>query len=1540
MRSSWAVIALGTLVLGAGCGGGSPAVPADAGPPPGACVRLPALLEARSACRQDDQCPCGTYCARGVCVYDCRQDADCQGWCDPGGQCRDAADRSTVPAVRSGHDVPFRVHPAHLPVIARDAALVVTLGAPQQALGPVRLEASAGLLIECGGATGPTCELDGVPAGGAVEIRLAVDPADRTGSAWRLAVFHGLQMQTVSFAAVAWPAAGAVRGGVYRGTVWTEGAAATLLGSEPAGAQPVADQGALLTMPLEARVFDDGTLVLLDPRGVFPGVWKFQLGADGQFGNALTGADGARRVFLGHATAPTDATATEVTIDGAGALEAAAADALTGTLTTTLGGLGLGHLPADGLDERPRVRWGLSLVRVGDLAAGDAPGDHVTTDPVPVFAADADRYGHALPWEATLAGVTLRDPANAAFPSWAERMQYFLCYQRGGGAPTSSAFGAEAKTRLLDYACATPPADTRIEAFPFFALDGARTADTLLQDCVGDLARVGAAPPTGSCGPDDIDCLTGDTLPRTCVDAPLVLSALGMGLEQLGRVDWPAQPYYEARSDTALKLAHRLLQQWLQLHTFLAREAAQASDLSFGAPAPDPVPALAASLDGWHVVLHPKAAGRLMHWPAALLAAPDYRAGQTLVTLDSPQAIGVPVLMLEALTAQVEAATQLVVQTRLTVRPAVPGEVARTLRAVVAVAPLARLLYRRAAVAGDPPWAPFWADAERRLAAAVAGLQGEWEGLEQGANPLGIEEADLPLYHSGADAADAIDRFKAISSYLLAPGGGASDAGWATRAVADALTSAAAAQGEWEQLLQRRVQLTLGEQDRADRLTQIRQNYGEKLLTLCGEKMLPTPVAAVDVLEALAQHPEVSAFNCFLDQQDAACRFDEAELRAALTADDLAYRMCVLGGLQQQFDGKVQFKQDFANDFVAQARDLVGAGATVGKLGQAATLGLYQMGAGIVAAIQDEDYDLDDIATDVALTVRTRNPNDLLQAETLCRAAFPQAVPMNQRVAGLASSPLDRPDCYHGSMGELALAVRAAAKDVAVATARFQELTDKYTIALDHCLAQESALSQQQEVLDAAGRITEKVARLQPVADGISSLLDGAIGCCTGSGIDTITGCVQSGLTYAKGTVFAQVNQVLSTAEVTALSRQFLAGIQDQLTNALCFNDAQMHLVGADTQARQIERSRLDLSLAMLKLRNAQDTVPRLVAEGQRRVAAEGPVTSLVNDTWKDLWDVGVSTSTGAVEQARRDLHVARRATYLAVRAVEYEWQMSLNARVDVLRATGPAELDAVLTSLRTALAPNNIAGQVPKNANVVLSLKEHVLQLASMTAWPAGEKTWTDTERLRYLLTSPRLAHHDDGGAYLGQLVPFSIAPLGVLGLGRSGGIPLLTGSDCAERIWKVNLVLQGEGIVDGAASKTRVDLLQRNVFGSQWCTDPGAGVSALQSLSARPSRNLFQDPVWGRVTGSGGGAATAEADKFLRASVDAYHNVARADFETAAYEQGASMELAARGLYGDFALFFSKDLLAVDGHGGLHLEQLDDVLIRFDYVSVTKSW
>jgi hypothetical protein len=75
---------------------------------------------------------------------------------------------------------------------------------------------------------------------------------------------------------------------------------------------------------------------------------------------------------------------------------------------------------------------------------------------------------------------------------------------------------------------------------------------------------------------------------------------------------------------------------------------------------------------------------------------------------------------------------------------------------------------------------------------------------------------------------------------------------------------------------------------------------------------------------------------------------------------------------------------------------------------------------------------------------------------------------------------------------------------------------------------------------------------------------------------------------------------------------------------------------------------------------------------------------------------------------------------------------------------------------------------------------------------------------------------------------------------------------------------------------------------------------------------------------------------DDTSQARIQAYFNVPRATFEADSYANGETAELAGRGLYGQYELVIPAEVISTNGSNGLDLDQVDDILLRLDYVSV----
>jgi hypothetical protein len=778
--------------------------------------------------------------------------------------------------------------------------------------------------------------------------------------------------------------------------------------------------------------------------------------------------------------------------------------------------------------------------------------------------------------------------------------------------------------------------------------------------------------------------------------------------------------------------------------------------------------------------------------------------------------------------------------------------------------------------------------------------------------------------------------------------------------VVEASEARAAADEAWTLLLERQLQADVHAQA-PDRATEVARLYGEKVLSLCGN---PYGLRADQVFDDGAW-PDLRADNCFMNHADSACVFDMQALMNRLSMDDIGYQLCLLTGLSTRLGSKADLSADYVNDWIDQIKQDTHqfyAGGWSSILPKSGDEWFGALNLGIVQAVGDY-YECEQAAGEPDKSCRLNDLYDLknyepsqtedeqafLDSRKQCQGIFGAQVSIEQQAA--EDPALNNPDCYQGSIGELALAARAAARDVDAANSALQDYTETYKAMAWKCTIDDRALEMTQAVTDQLDAITERLNSYTSTSRFLSETCKEVIG------IGSMFIGIQKGEAYPMdvgdkvnsifdmmvgGPLLKFQDQMLGIDEIQGMHDAFMADIQDEIADAKCFHDAEMSLIGANTQARRIEKAKLDLSHAILQMRNAQTEVARLISEGRHRLAAEQnrQRTSLYDDVWSDLWEGARQDYQGKVETYRRKMRLAQRMTYLALRAGEYEMQIPAAQaealKRQVLTAREPGALDGVITQLDSIVSAGNIAGQQAGNRHVELSLRDNLLQLSDRSDLSAGLNTMSEVDRFQTLLASPAFAVYNDDGSYRGQLIPFSVAPLGVIGLGDPGSISLLNGTECAERNWAVSLAIQGQSLTDDASSYVQVGVLQKNNFYSQWCQTPGAGQGDVQAAAVRPARNLFQDPEWG---GSYGATAPRDSE-YVIALVDAYFNVSWEDFQRTEYREGSQETLACRGLYGEYALFFPAEKLSTFDGPGLRLNHIDDIWLRFDYVSAAKQW
>jgi hypothetical protein len=404
------------------------------------------------------------------------------------------------------------------------------------------------------------------------------------------------------------------------------------------------------------------------------------------------------------------------------------------------------------------------------------------------------------------------------------------------------------------------------------------------------------------------------------------------------------------------------------------------------------------------------------------------------------------------------------------------------------------------------------------------------------------------------------------------------------------------------------------------------------------------------------------------------------------------------------------------------------------------------------------------------------------------------------------------------------------------------------------------------------------------------------------------------------GTVFSGFDQIVNTAvgissdavqnEATAL-QQMQQNFGNAVADQQCWNTFL-------AQRGDLATAMINIQIAVNDLGTQQEVLSNLVAENILTVN-EGiavlqqenasPVSSLGHQFWVDE----------KVEQFRKQFQWSRRLLYLAMRAVEYEFQESLPYRSQIVSAATPAQLQDVVIGLQGEEASRTINRRRPSEASVVLSLRDDVLALPDNSKAPSGERNWTPAQRFQSRVGDPRYAYRDSKGNYLGQAIPFSLSPTGVLE------------TRCGERLWTATATIQGDGI-EASAPGASVLLLKRNTFASQYCsgkspaTDTSGNPIPAQQMQVgviHESADLFQP---------GSAVDLSDANEFTAALLYPWFNIPKTQFYATSYQNGSSQELAGRGLYGDYVLLFPQEVL----DGGFALGNVEDVLLRFDYLSV----
>ncbi len=1582
-------LAAGLLGCDSEGGGGGPVADGGLSVPLTACVRDEATLAVPRACTLDEACACGAHCALGVCVSACAAAEDCGAGeiCDRYGRCR-AEGLAHLPVAVAGDQAVLTSSASALDFLGEGTERTVRLSGLQ---GRVRVVASEGrvagagagdttpiaaaelLAIRClDGTWAPACvfEVDGPSL--MVRVRAVGPPRAQTLSS-SLTVFSGTQrvsigVRRLSSARLQKAEDPPEPTGIYVGHAWPLSAGLTGRGSVTA----LPPELSRLRVAVTVAVYEGGqgtyVVSLVDDSGM-----QRLLPADAAVGTLrLNNQDALQLRFPAMVnTRAAGEVASVLTLSSVDGTVRPWPDAVfSAELESTLFGV---------TDDAhaPRVRWQLAVSRVRALPAGAQAPPPVAAVALPDVAAAV-----AAPAVDDAAYLAVLQAALQAGAGSGANTQRLLC---DGEALTAdldaAAFG--------DLACADGGS---MRAFPLFGRVGVADIEPLLGACLAELSQ---ADPGGD---------------PQCVDRGRLALALhlALGPDRDAALAGVAAPLGDD-VDTGRALGHRLLQQWLGLHGFLvngAHNVVQLADALAGAgeaftTALDLADVYDQAIDGWDLVLSPRVAAALAVSPRGQLITPDYRGHLSFRGEWAPggafeQGVGLSVALVGAMRRQLQATRLWLVDeyTGKVPRGTVTPRARRLLRRAWTVMALAQGLHDNAAPAGaDTPWDADWALERGRFASALSGLLGDIDAFERGANVLGIDDADLPLNHIGDPQGDTA-QFSAASSFLLD-----GDGALVTRRVDRAVDALGDIRGAWAMRLRRSWEQAVEDREQQARVRAVHEKYGGNVWAACsqnGWNSIPVGDGAgalagiMDVLGAAegtaCTEPadckallatgagfdcvngtcKVNPANCFLDDSDGACTFDEAKARARLSVGDVGYEMCFLGALRRRLgpevsSGSADLDRRIDDLFRIPYYDLP---LTTGQDAEfEAAYDLWQATdapdrgeAPTRDAIRAQHHGPECRQADLGLSDEVVCPRGDLpsvyikEARRLCasRRSAQQALRPEVRPGACAVTdgcpigdvcvggacvvdlPVERPpSCYLGTLGEAALAVLGAAQGVELARATLAEHTARYDVAMRSCLiaqlggqALSNALAAHNDTMSelAAGKLAADIAA--NVAGGFKD---------TASADAFFTGGAK-GLAAAAEAVAESASDGLAFAmdEADRGHAENMLALENDINDRVCFNDAEAELVGARASTVAVGIAANELAQRFAEKNTLARNLSADIDEGLTALRAQTAAT--VAPIGTDYW------LAEEVERYRRTFGDAQRAVYLAMRAVEYEWQASLDRDL-VLGARSPYALrDVVEQVLQPYRLNGRIAGGAPTGRHVVISLRRDLQRLASRADAPDGEQALGEGARFGARLADPSAAVFGADGAVIGYALPFTIYPEGTVDGGNAVG--LLAASNCAERLWSINAVLVGDGLlVDSEDPLHDIQVRKRNTFASQWCRPADhAGAGSLQEASMRPSRNLFPSRVLDQLDPAVPEAG--EADAFTIARVQAQLNVSLAQLRLEPYEAGASRELTGMGLYGDYTLFIPIEGLATAARPrGLNLAAVQDVLIRLDFLSVARQ-
>ncbi len=1560
-----------------------------------------ALLALETACQIDENCPCGSHCELGVCTVSCTRDSECElGGCDAFGRC--TLNPGQIPEVDPAPAAIVKVWPEVVTLDEqRSAVLFLDAEGYESGPVRVAVNEPLEVTCD-GVSYSSFCVVDNllpdIAGPMSVDIRQKEGTEDASGAA-NVSVSWGAGSETRAVTVDPPPSialGGAdiactnLESGIYEGT-----ARLIAIGSNtsPSSARALPESLAEIHIPVRAQIYSAGAGVV--QRVQIDDEYGAIFGQDGAIGDIsdASALDLPATAYFHAANFPgtaffpiigqEDSIAKPIEIDlGVGF---STADFSCGprylAINLDVAFLGL-------TAEAPFLRWELQMGRSDEVAVRSSP-PAIPAAWEPALPLDFEfappPAGTVFGGSAFIKGFEAQTfaacaPGGAAV---ADPRVHCACADGIGPQPTTLSYdNSAAPGRSGDLKCRTDGVLEEQRIFGLFTRN--QIVDSDVDDCLADLR----------------DGIAGTSLgPKTCVDAGRARFFLDGDLA-VNRKEALAPPA-GAQDSFHNQLVLRNLQEWLSVAAFVAHDAVEIdrrdrrivdpNDPTFGiTPASYTLlEALQTSVDATTLILHPLVAPGLEGMLAADVASPDYRPlGAPGLVIDDArthdQSLGLPVSILRADTSQLlalRALAQSAIERRSSIASVTPL-FDHAVRSILPAIALANVGYQHALSLGEPEWQPEWDNAEILLATALSDALASFDSAKRGDNEFGIAAGELPLARIG-DEEGVFNKFSALSDFLLgAPG---SQLAVAPAMVERAANKLVAAREAWIQLQERDLDQEFSSLSQERREIDIANEYGEQIVGLCGNPEFETTNILDD--EGLA-----SINSCFIKD---ACLPTFEEKRSKLTAGDLGYGMCIHGFMRNAAGAAADTSGDAEYDRLADLMpdnkprleilsvspdddndlliDVRWAGTDIGG-----TIAPAKQRNPIAAPFSvpfywqkfevAEEYKAADSACRVVWlkgeAARPYQPhcnayscwNEVRECEIAQDCAPGREC---QARAGICDrfhgeshqkywqTRSITETCFQGTIGQSALAVNAAKAEVAAAAERLSDKTVAFDIRVGVCDLIKQATDRKEARRSAHASRMRKLNAAKREAEETEDILDTITGVLSIDFVDALNPFKKASklAKLGKGALLLGIGAMAGASAAASLSaneveeqianeqvsfQNDIDSITDELEVKRCYAEAQLELVGSQEAANELSQAVTLFNAAVAQHLDDRNLLSRLIEEGRETLEAERALKlpTLATDFWVDE----------KINDYETALRQAKRTVFLAVLASEYEFQMSTPEGDNALAANTTAELAQVVERLRGLTATGSIGGATPTDLVEVVSLRDHVLQVGNSKKADKGLYDLSEAERFRLLLSSEAYAVYNYEGTYLGQELPFNLLPSEKSGLANTQDIAILSGQDCAERVWSVNASLIGSNLHTSDTSKSRITLHKSDSFFSQWCGLTGPDGSDYQFASTT-KRNLFFEPEsFVQTDLPQTFVPTDPSATFTSARLQPRFNVSREQLESESYVDGDSQELAGRGLYGQYSIFIPAETIATQGRDGLNLSQVEDILLRFDYVSVAR--